>query len=62
MRFETYLDNRNEWCWRLKASNGKTIADSGEGYKQYFDCLHGIDLVQQTNRFTEIICLEDNKN
>lgn len=28
MKFETYLDKRHEWRWRLKASNGKIIADS----------------------------------
>ncbi|WP_409138904.1 YegP family protein [Pasteurella multocida] len=59
MKFETYLDACDEWRWRLRASNGKIIADSGEGYKLYFDCLHGIDLVRQTNQFTDIICLED---
>ncbi|SQI93044.1 YegP family protein [Aggregatibacter aphrophilus] len=54
MKFETYLDARSEWRWRLRADNGKIIADSGEGYKNYSDCVHGIDLVKSTNQFTPV--------
>ena len=32
--FEIYKDVKKEWRWRLKASNGKTIADSAESYKR----------------------------
>lgn len=32
MKFELYKDKAGEWRWRLVAKNGKTIADSGEGY------------------------------
>jgi uncharacterized protein YegP (UPF0339 family) len=46
-KFEVYQDHKGEWRWRLRASNGKTIADSGEGYKEKSDCLHGIDLVKK---------------
>ena len=31
-RFEVYPDTATEWRWRLIASNGLLIADSGEGY------------------------------
>lgn len=34
MRFVIYKDQRGEWRWRLRARNGKIIADSAEGYKQ----------------------------
>lgn len=47
LKFHIYLDHKNVHRWRLVASNGKTIADSGEGYQRYEDCLHGIQLVQQ---------------
>lgn len=30
--FHTYKDSSDEWRWHLKASNGKIVADSGEGY------------------------------
>jgi len=33
-RFEIYRDRRKEWRWRLKAANGRIIADSGEGYSR----------------------------
>ena len=32
MKIEIYSDKAASWRWRLVASNGKTIADSGEGY------------------------------
>ena len=31
MTYYYYKDNKGEWRWRLKASNGRIIADSGEG-------------------------------
>lgn len=31
-RFELYRDERGEGRWRFRASNNKTIADSGVGY------------------------------
>lgn len=27
-----YQDDAGEWRWRLKSSNGRIVADSGEGY------------------------------
>ena len=33
-RFQVYRDRKGEWRWRLLAANGRTIADSGEGYAQ----------------------------
>lgn len=32
-RFQTFRDDAGEWRWRFRASNGKIVADSGEGYK-----------------------------
>ncbi|WP_077474658.1 MULTISPECIES: YegP family protein [Rodentibacter] len=54
MKFEIYVDSCGEWRWRLKARNGQTIAISGEGYKNYSDCAHAIDLVKSTNQLTPI--------
>lgn len=34
MKFHIYQDRRGEWRWRLKARNGRIVADSGEGYKR----------------------------
>lgn len=33
MKLDIYKDSRGEWRWRLRARNGKIVADSGEGYK-----------------------------
>ncbi|HEY7037120.1 MAG TPA: DUF1508 domain-containing protein [Thermomicrobiales bacterium] len=44
--FELYRDAKNEYRWRLRARNGRLIADSGEGYHNRADCEHGIDLVR----------------
>lgn len=27
-----YKDKKGEWRWRFVASNGRTVAESGEGY------------------------------
>lgn len=31
-KFEVYEDKAGEFRWRLKAGNGRTVGDSGEGY------------------------------
>ena len=48
MTYHIYKDRASEWRWRLKASNGKIIADSGEGYRNRQDCLAGIQLVKES--------------
>lgn len=48
MTYYYYKDANGEWRWRLKSSNAKIIADSGEGYKNESDCLAGIDLVKNS--------------
>lgn len=47
--FLIYKDARGEYRWRYQASNTKTVADSGEGYKNKADCEHGINLVKASN-------------
>jgi len=32
MKIYIYKDESGFWRWRMKASNGKIVADSGEGY------------------------------
>lgn len=58
MVFYVYPDKSGEYRWQLQADNGKIIADSGEGYKNKKDCLHGISLVQSTGTWTRV---EDGK-
>lgn len=49
--FLIYLDASSEFRWKLQASNYKTIADSGEGYKNLADCEHAISLVQKSAQY-----------
>lgn len=37
-QWEIYRDNRSEWRWRRKASNGRVVGASTEGYKNRTDC------------------------
>ena len=46
MTYYYYQDSKGEWRWRLKASNGRTLADSGEGYKKEQECLDDIKRVK----------------
>lgn len=39
LRFEIYKDRAGLWRWTLIANNGKTIADSGEGYASEYNAV-----------------------
>lgn len=47
MTFSVYVDVARQYRWRLKASNGRIIADSGEGYVNRSDCEKAINLIKQ---------------
>ncbi|MGB5982987.1 MAG: YegP family protein [Nonlabens sp.] len=53
-KFEVYQDSKNEYRFRLKASNGQKILAS-EGYSAKAGCMNGIESVrtnsQDDNRF-----------
>lgn len=38
-RLEVYQDTQSQWRWRLRAANGRTIADSAEGYTRRWSAL-----------------------
>ena len=46
-KFELYKDTKGEFRWRLVASNGQTIATSGEGYKEKKSAKDGIESVKK---------------
>jgi uncharacterized protein len=46
-KFELYKDAKGEFRWRLVASNGQTIANSGEGYKEKASAKAGIESVKK---------------
>jgi uncharacterized protein YegP (UPF0339 family) len=42
MRIELYKDRKGEWRWRARHTNGRILADSGEGYKRKRDAVKGL--------------------
>ena len=52
--FEVFRDNAGEWRWRLVASNGNIIADSGEGYRSKQGVRRGIESVRRTASDAEV--------
>jgi uncharacterized protein YegP (UPF0339 family) len=54
-KFEVKPDAKGEWRWHLRASNGRIVADSGEGYKDKDECLAGIRIVKTEAPNAEII-------
>lgn len=52
--FEVFEDGAGEWRWRLVASNGKTIAASGEGYRSKQGVRRGIESVKRSAPEAEI--------
>jgi uncharacterized protein YegP (UPF0339 family) len=66
MKFEIYPEVKSgmlasaspaQWRWRLVASNGKIVSDSGEGYFNKSECQRGIDLVKGTSVATPVFDL-----
>lgn len=45
--FELFQDSAGEWRWRLVASNGNIVADSGEGYSSKQGAKRGIESVKR---------------
>jgi uncharacterized protein len=54
-KFEIYRDAKSEYRWRLKATNGQTIATSGEGYSSRQSCLNGIESVKSNAPDAEVV-------
>lgn len=46
--FDIYRDARKGWRWRIRARNGKIVADCAESYKTRRAALRGIRVVTQT--------------
>ena len=41
--FELYKDSKDKYRWRFWAPNGRSMADSGEGYEDRTECIAAID-------------------
>lgn len=44
-KFQPYRA-RDGWRWRLKAANGRILADSGQAYTTRWNCLRAIDTIR----------------
>lgn len=47
MKLSMYQDDVGEWRWRLRARNGKIIAEGGEGYQNKGDCWRSMKQVSE---------------
>lgn len=45
--YQMYKDANGHWRWRF-VTNGRTIADSGEGYVNKADCERGIEIMKNS--------------
>jgi uncharacterized protein YegP (UPF0339 family) len=45
-KFDRYRDRAGLWRWRFVAPNGRTMADSGEGYSSLSACDEAIATVK----------------
>ena len=50
--YNIYRDNRNEWRWTYEAKNAETIAVSSEGYTQYHNAWHSVQLMKNSSGAT----------
>jgi uncharacterized protein YegP (UPF0339 family) len=57
-KFELYTDKSGDWRFRLKASNGETIA-TGQGYSSKASALNGIDSVRRNAADAEVVESDD---
>jgi hypothetical protein len=57
--FEVFRDRAGEWRWRLVASNGNIIADSGEGYQSKQGVERGIESVKKSAAEADVTFLSD---
>ncbi len=53
-KFEVYQDKGGDYRFRLKASNGQTIA-TGQGYTTKAACLNGIESIKKNAPEAEVV-------
>ena len=57
-RFEIYLDDAEEYRWRLRGPEGQIYADSGEGFDSRAQCERELQWVRANARITPITSLD----
>lgn len=46
-KFEVFRDAGRQFRWRLVSSNGKVVADCGEGYRHRMDALRIVEAIKR---------------
>ena len=54
-KFQIYKDKKGEFRWGLIATNGKMMANSGEGYTTKTNCKKGIASVIKNAPIADIV-------
>ena len=44
-----FYKSKNGWRWRVTASNGRIIANCGQGYSRRIDCVRGLFKLLEAN-------------
>lgn len=44
---DIYRDASGDWRWRLRAANGRVIADSGEGYRDRRGVMRAVEALRR---------------
>ena len=52
MKFEIYKDKAGKFRWRLRSSNGRILADSGQGYTRKSNAKSGVLLTMRADQFS----------
>jgi uncharacterized protein YegP (UPF0339 family) len=53
---EIYRGEDGDWRWRVRAANGRIVADSAEGYENRTDCAH---MLATVTRVDEVLSAEE---
>lgn len=64
-KVRVYRDQAGEWRWTARSSNGRNLADSGEGYANHADAMKiaadlfpQAEVVEQDERYPERPAIE----
>lgn len=57
-KIKIYKDKRGEWRFSIVASNGRIVADSGEGYRTKYFCRKNINRIIEQIRADNFIIEE----
>ena len=56
---QVYCDDSGEWRWRLRAANGRSVADGAEGYQTRRGCVRAVDALYRILFSSRLVVLAD---